>query len=169
VHCCRKSPAGLLSLIAKVSASRLLQSNLRSVDIRLWRVCGSCFWSVMALPGDSMPGDRVSAHLDNDTVPHCDGRADWGKHRVQECMRARYDIHDTRSLASVEIVVAQLNLPCGSQFILWVQGFIMLAQFRQDEGVFNVRFEGCVAHIGSDGRFDLIFRLGQFCLQSVKL
>jgi len=41
VHCCKKSVAGLLSLIANVSASRLLQSTLRSVDVRLLRVCGS--------------------------------------------------------------------------------------------------------------------------------
>ena len=41
MQCCKKSDAGLLSLIANVSVSRLLESTRRSVDVRHLRVCGS--------------------------------------------------------------------------------------------------------------------------------
>jgi hypothetical protein len=45
---------GLLSLMAKVSASRLVESTLRSVEVRLLRVCGSCCLSVNALACDPL-------------------------------------------------------------------------------------------------------------------
>jgi hypothetical protein len=80
VHFCRKSMLGLLSLMAKVSASRLLQSTLRRVDVRLLRVCGSCCFSVNALACGPLAvrqyGSKAAAHLDNYTVPSRNGCAD---------------------------------------------------------------------------------------------
>lgn len=107
MHCCKNSVAGLLSLIANVSASRLLQSTRRSVDVRLLRVCGSCSLLIQLLSPVILGRSKSElTHLDNDTVPSSNGGADWRKHRVQQGMRAWYDVNNARALASAKAVVS---------------------------------------------------------------